>query len=687
LIEEGLTNAQAIGDRQVEDLAQNALSFAKRKQSPLAIKADRLLQKGIDEQIAQNDAAALLSWKQALNLWRETGDQDDELSTLAYLAQTYDNLHAYQEASDYYQQYLSLARVLHDRGKEAMALGNLSSMYAALGDNEEALALLQKSQAIMHEIGDRIGEGGDLLNLGVYYYSHNDESKGIGYLREALNIGHETGNDVLEARAIGALGVAYYSIGDYLTAADYQRQLLEMSTRNKQPSGRLASLGNLALLHSAQGNYSKAIDESQRALAIARQIKFDVSESQLLSNLGSIFYEAGRPVDAERTLLAAMKLRESAKQQQQLASNDADKVTAFEQRRNTYQILQQALVAQNKTDEALEVAERDRARVFVELIAKRLAATQPTQTMVMPPRIAQIRNVALTEKSTLIEYSIIYHTVDVGGRRQELESEIYIWVIKPTGEIIFRHSDLNPVLRPQNMSLSDLVFRVRRSIGARGLPIIDAQEPIPAGTSLDLSQKSGDATQNRPLRQLYQVLIAPIAELLPADAKERITFIPEGPLFLIPFSALQDANGIYFVEQHTFFAAPSIQALQLTREERQRSGAISLGSVRAEEALVVGNPTMPSLPAEPGQPSKPLPSLPGAEKEATAIASLFNAEAIIGDEATKDTVVRRLRSARIAHFATHGLLDEVRGIGSAIVLALLEKTMVYLRRIKYLIYH
>jgi CHAT domain-containing protein len=78
---------------------------------------------------------------------------------------------------------------------------------------------------------------------------------------------------------------------------------------------------------------------------------------------------------------------------------------------------------------------------------------------------------------------------------------------------------------------------------------------------------------------------------------------------------------------------------------------------------------MPSLPPEPGQPAQPLPSLPGSEMEANAIAPLLNTKPLIGNVATKSAVVQLLPKARIIHLATHGLLDDVRGLGSAIALA------------------
>jgi len=83
----------------------------------------------------------------------------------------------------------------------------------------------------------------------------------------------------------------------------------------------------------------------------------------------------------------------------------------------------------------------------------------------------------------------------------------------------------------------------------------------------------------------------------------------------------------------------------------------------------VGNPTMPAKKV--GQDAQPLSSLPGAEKEAKSIAKMLNTEAFIGNQATEPAIVRKMTRAKIIHLATHGLLDDINGVGSpgAIVLA------------------
>ncbi|HBL14936.1 MAG TPA: hypothetical protein DD379_26795, partial [Cyanobacteria bacterium UBA11162] len=56
---------------------------------------------------------------------------------------------------------------------------------------------------------------------------------------------------------------------------------------------------------------------------------------------------------------------------------------------------------------------------------------------------------------------------------------------------------------------------------------------------------------------------------------------------------------------------------------------------------------MPSI----GDPPQQLPSLPGAETEAKAIAQLLNTQALIGKQASKAEIIKRMQQARLIHLA------------------------------------
>ena len=137
---------------------------------------------------------------------------------------------------------------------------------------------------------------------------------------------------------------------------------------------------------------------------------------------------------------------------------DSDKVSLADTQRDPYLNLQRVLVAQNKPEQALEIAERGRARAFIELLTQR-QNRQPgnPQPIVKPSTVAELRQIAKAHNATLVQYSVIY------------DQSLYIWVVQPTGEITFRSVDLKSIL-PKGRSLAEYVRAVRSdTIGVRGL--------------------------------------------------------------------------------------------------------------------------------------------------------------------------------------------------------------------------
>ncbi|MEG4044154.1 CHAT domain-containing tetratricopeptide repeat protein [Microcoleus sp. Pol17_C1] len=591
-------------------------------QAERKVEADRLLDQGIEQYQISQFQAALQSWQQALIIYREIKDRQGEGKALGSLGNAYNFLGDYAKAIEYVQQDLAIAREIKDRQSEGAALGNLGNAYFFLGNYAKAIDYQQQWLAIAREIKDRQSEGA----------------------------------------VLGNLGSAYFSLGDYAKAIDYQQQSLAIAREVKDRQSEGTSLGNLGIAYDSLGDYAKAIDYAQQWLAIAREIKDRLNEGGALNNLGLALSKSGNLAAAEKTLLDSIKVWESLR----AGLDDANKVSIFETQTRVYGILQKVFIAQKKTNDALEIAERGRARAFVELLASRQASSASAQTTINPPNIQQIQQIAKEQNATLVEYSTIGNQA------------LYIWVIKPTGEITFRFVDLKSL----NINLPEVTegARVSAALGTRGLNDRDtAIAEMIRGTREALGVSAGDTpnkqTANPPasttansriiypkLQQSYQLLIQPIADLLPTDPNAPIIFIPHQSLFLVPFVALQDPTGQYLIEKHTILTAPAIQILQLTRQSRQKVRQLSL-----QDNLVVGNPIMPKI----GTPPRQLDPLPGSEREAITIAQILNTKPITGSQATKASVVQQMLKARIIHLATHGLLNEVkrRDLPGAIALA------------------
>lgn len=565
---------------------------------------------------------AIELYEQALAIQKEVGNRADAGVIINNIGLIYQQLAQYPKALDSYQQALALQEEFGRRAEVGRINNNIGSVYDILGQYSQAIKYFQKSLDIHREIGVRLQEATTLNNIGEVYRNLGEYSQSLEFLQEALVIEQELDDYTEQGTTLNNIGLVYFNLSQYEQAKEFLQKALVIRREVRNKYGEGQTLSNIAAIYYYQHNYKEAQEYLQQSLVIRKEIGDRYGEGVTLNNIGSLLYKSDNLLGAERELLAAVEIWESLRP----GLIDSDKVAIFETQRDSYQALQNLLFEQNKIEASLEVAERGRSRAFVELLVERLTPQLANQLTSQSPNIQQIKEIAQQQNSTLVEYSIIYAKF------------LLIWVIKPTHEIICRRVDLEPLYQKYNSSLENFVASSRFSLGVRGR---DAK--LVSNYEIRQSEKQF-------LRELYDLLIQPIEEFLPTDTNARVTFIPQGALFLLPFPALQDTEGKYLIEKHTILTSPSIQVLELTRQQQVKE--------LTSKTLIVGNPTMPKIALEIGQKPQKLRPLPGSEQEAIEIACLLKTKYLTGDEATKTAILENMPTAGIIHLATHGLLDD-----------------------------
>ncbi len=667
---------------------------------------DRLFEQGLQHHWDGQFQQAIESFQQAAKIYQEIGDHRGRISALFYLGgvyyaigEIYSRQGRHLQALDYYQQSLTLAIKIGDRVGEAVTLGRIGLAYHGLGQFVQALESYQKDLAIHRELtnqpqegiiyeirqtsdylnhtelDNRRGEGRILQQIAGVYSNLGRDALALEQLQQALTIARETGDREGEATALSSLsavymnlmqysealeqsqqalaiakelgsptmiganlsniGAIYITLERYPEALEYQQQALSVARAYGIRSGEAMVLMNIGAVYDKLQQYPQSLDSYQQALVISREIRGRVIEGALLEAIGSIFLKSGQFLKAEKTLLEALSVIESLRDSE---LSDIDKVSLYDTQRGIYAGLQQVLIAQNRPDSALEISERGRVRAFVELLSSQFSniPNNDSSPRQVSPSVADIRRIAQMQNATLVHYSL------------PNADKLYIWLIKATGEIHFQSVDI------KNLKfLTDLVSSSREAIGVR-----NPSEPATIVPELKPeAQQRQQAQQRQKLQQLHQLLIEPIAQYLPSNPDERVIFIPQGELFLVPFPALVDAQGKYLIEKHTILTAPSIEVLDLTRQQRQSTAANSGSPIQGDNVLVVGNPIMPKVWNPAKGIEEQLSSLPGAEEEAVTIAKAFATKPLLWEQATETTVAQQMPEARIIHLSTHGLLE------------------------------
>ena len=135
---------------------------------------------------------------------------------------------------------------------------------------------------------------------------------------------------------------------------------------------------------------------------------------------------------------------------------------------------------------------------------------------------------------------------------------------------------------------------------------------------------------NNPFKPFDDAIIGPIAEFLgPQD--DGLVIVPNGALCFTPWAAVIDSNRI-----HTF---PSFTSYHLIL-------SVPEGYHKKRGVLLVGNPCLKEL-------EELLDDLPCPQEEVEMIASILNITPLVGTQAAKAEVMKRMSSVGLIYIAAH----------------------------------
>jgi CHAT domain-containing protein/Tfp pilus assembly protein PilF len=535
--------------------------------------------------------------------------------------------------------------VVGDDGK-TLACGVLHEWADGLfqrGRGAEAFTRISEARDCFRRLGERDREARSLVSLGRVYRLHGRLADALAQYQQALVLHQWPGSTdrVGAVQAMNAIAVTLSLMGRYDEAgAQYEAALAR--ARRTAPSVVPFFVANL-------GGFKLELGQNDEALALLDEaIAASPNTPHLarrLAQRGTALAGLGRTVEASASFDRAVQLAEARGAEDAIAvrRNRARFLTLagrFTEAERDLQVLSDAieqgrahtvpsdvmrrgfneaqqdvfgayidlLGKQAKASDALVVAERARARAFLDLRAERVGDAR----LATPASVADAQRAAARYRSTILAYW-------VGP------SATTIWVVRP---------DRAPALVRVPVLASRLTGLVQATAGlgdnggaARGLLMTDR-------------------AQRAPWRELERLLIAPVRPLLPRTPGSRLTIVPHGPLFALSFAGLRGADGGTLLEAHDLHYVPAIGAL---------AASATATPPAAQGALVVGDPG--PLQTEPG--AEPLPALPWARREVAAVQATLgrNTALLTAADANESAVRAALTGRRVLHFATHGVVS------------------------------
>ncbi|MBL8140627.1 MAG: CHAT domain-containing protein [Acidobacteria bacterium] len=522
------------------------------------------------------------------------------------------------------------------RGSQARVWVSMGRLHRAHGAYAESLAYYERARDLQRAIGDRPGEIQSINAIATALNNLERQDDALKAYEDAYALAQTTTSPRIVNFQRGNLG------GHYIVMRQFDKALplVEESARlEPNPTTKAIRLVQLGIVLRELGRREEALVAFNEAVDSLRRLNNNERLFPILMDRALLLQQFGRTDEAIVDARAALDVVEKIRAR--LAPSDFLKQGFNQRNQSIYELAIGLLTQAKRHDEALEAAEQGRARAFVDLLASRTRKASDSQQAADDARraasLADIRQEAVRLGAPVIAYWV--------G-----EKTTWIWAVATDGTLTAASS---PVGTTELDALVDAVWA-----GLDEGP--GAFQPTGRGDARGTT-KAAPVSPRRAARLLYQHLLAPVAAALPNRDDALVTLIPHGPLLRVSFSALVDDRDRYMVERFAFHYAPSVATLLQTARRRHAAAGGS------ERVLLVANPSgMPSVD------SAALPPLPGTAQEADAVAHAVGAGRVTrleGSAATERGVRAALGTAGIAHFATHGVVDDKQPLASFLALS------------------
>jgi tetratricopeptide (TPR) repeat protein len=616
---------------------------------------------------------ALGYMRQSLEALTGLGDRRRSATVLDNMGDAYRRLGDYERALELAERAMSIRSELGLRDGIAKSLDSLAAIYQDQGNYTAALARLEKSLATRTELGLAHDVAEALLNIGNVYAAEGAFAQAERYFRRALAAASRLGNEALETDVRTQLGTVQHLEGRSTLALATLRRALAGPRRAEYPqqldaarfalarvmaaTGRLTTalvrlrqclsyrdrighrpdkvdvLIEMALVERRRGRGRRALQLATEARGLAGAMRLADAEWRALTEMGRAQEVLGRPAAAARAFEDAIAIVEDLRAR--LAGTGNAVALFFADRQAPYRARIALALAAGRAEEAFAFAERAKARTLLDAIgADRFPASTPLTPderrrerqleTALRSANAQLMAAAASAGQDVGRFAALERSQDAARLAYEdFQAAAHAAHADPSGEsteaVGVGVADAVKMLDGRPVGILEFVVGSAHVwafvLDGSGLRVVQ----LPA-TSAALARDVGrfrtqlasrDLRIGATARRVYDEIIRPVR---PAIAgKTELVIVPDGPLWDLPFQALQSAPTHYFIEDVALSYAPSVAVLrEVMRHGRTGPGPATL--------LAFGDPSTNGPPAaNVGSPG----SLPDAATQVAELAALY----------------------------------------------------------------
>lgn len=500
---------------------------------------------------ASEKQKALDYYMQTLRHRRFSGDRSGEAATLNIVGLVLNSLGDRQRALEHLNAALKHRQELEDSSGEARTLNNIGTVYQARGEQSKAIDYFQSALLIFRNLNERTGQALTLSNLAAAHFNSGKRQEAIALYSQAAALFRATENRSGEAEALYRLGEVYAAAGAQETEAERREALsfynnaltLHQAAGNRQ--GEVNTLYTLMSFWKTRGNPSvaifygkQAVNALQESRSTIRGLGQELQSSFLKANentyreLADSLITANRLTEAQQVL--GMLRQEEVGELARLADEGQPPTTEVAAR--TPQEVESERRYKEIADSVISIGEKRR-----ELLSKdsrsleedRLLAQLESDLSAAQQAFNRFLNQLAGELSEGRGADRVYELRDVGGMQASLRElgpgviALYTLVGKDKYRVVLVTPNAQKVAE-YPIKAADLNRKVLEFRAVLQQPRVDP----------------------RPLaRELYEILIGPVARDLEAARAETLMWSLDGSLRYIPMAALHDGER-YMVERY-----------------------------------------------------------------------------------------------------------------------------------------
>ena len=683
---------------QALEYSRKALAIGKEG-SFQSLVADELEQIGLLLSKMGDHASAHEYLTEAIATADATGNKSLKSLALLNLAENYCDENNLRDALKYAGQGLALAQEVHNDTQIAAELQLIGSIHFAQGNIAQSREYNLKALEIAQGADNRWGIAGSLTSLGNCESAVGNYGKALDYYQRSLKIAEQMNYREMIGDAWGNIGVVQLWQKDFSSSLDsYHKALALYEEIGSKP--KICDLWhNIGDLYTVMGDYARAREAAETSLAMARKLGVPDLLAAALTTAGGAYRGLHDLSKAQSAFVEAIGVMEQMRAQEAGGGQEGQSYLQTGQG-PAYAALIGLLTDQHKYSEALEYAERVKARVLLDVlrsgkvnITGAMSAGEVEQERKITAALASVNSQIVKERTRDHPDAdrLSGLAAQLASARFDRDSfETGLYAAHP--DLKAQRGEFSPVslaacgaLIPDSQTAlleyvqskdTTYLFILTRETVSPALPDVRVYKiEVQTAELTSMVKRFRDQIASRDIRfdqtalRLYDLLLKPAAEQL--SGKTNLVLVPDGPLWDLPFQALQSSPNHFVVSDAAISYVPSLTAL--VEMSKRRAGRTGGGF--PIELLALGDPAIGSqtnAQVKDVLMDADLRDLPQAERQVKDLAKLYGGKAsavYVGASATEDRLKQDAPKCRILHLAAHGVLDDNNPMYSQIILS------------------